>query len=357
MPVNFFDTHTLIRSVEEITPVRRFLLDRYFPTNSASDVFATSDVLVEYKKGTKKAAPFVAPRKNGIAILREGYAMKRFTPSRIAPKRTLSIDELNKRGFGEALYSNLTPAQRQGVMIMNDLAELRDMNTRRKEEMAAQVMFTNACIMKEYVDDLGNYEEKEVRFYDEAQNPAVYTPSANWDTTEASGKQILNDLAAMAKMLTSRGLPATDVIVAPDVADIILNNEWLIKLMDNRRMEIGGIAPEELPSGATKIARFNCKGRWLDIISYDEEYEDTDGTIKPFVPAGEITVSAPGAGRTVYGSITQLEQADGQFHTYAGIDVPKYTADAISDLREIMLSTSPLCMPNNANPFIRAKVK
>lgn len=357
MPVNFFDTHTLLASVEEISPLRRFLLDRYFPTNTASDVFATSDVLVEYKKGTKKAAPFVAPRKNGIAVLRDGYSMKRFTPSHIAPKRTLSIDELNKRGFGEALYINLTPAQRQGVMIMNDLSELKDMNTRRKEEMAAQVMFTNACVMKEYVDDLGNYEEKEVRFYDEAQNPATYTPSANWSTSEASGKQIITDLAAMAKMLTSRGLPATDVIVAPDVADVILNNEWILKLMDNKRLEIGGIAPEELPSGATKIARLNCKGRMLDIISYDEEYEDVDGTIKPFVPAGSICVTAAAAGRTVYGSITQLEQADGEFHTYAGVDVPKYTSDATSNLREVMLTTAPLCMPNNANPFITAKVK
>lgn len=356
MALNLFSTIVLLASVQEIAAARSFLLDRYFPTNEASDVFTTTDVLVEYKKGTKTAAPFVAPRKNGIAVLREGYEMKRFSPSHIAPKRTLSIDELTKRGFGEALYSNLTPQQRQGVIIMKDLDELKQMNTRRKEEMAAQVMFTNACVMREYVDDLGNYEEKEVRFYDGVQNPATYTPSANWNTSEASGKQIINDFAAMIKMLTSRGLPATEAVVAPDVADVILNNEWIIKLMDNRRLEIGGINPEALPSGASKIARLNIKGRMLDILSYEEEYEEIGGTIRSYIPAGSVCVTAPAAGRCVYGAITQLEQADGEFHTYTGIDVPKFTSDANSNTRELMLSTAPLCMPMNANPFITAKV-
>lgn len=145
MAFNFYDTHTLLASVQQLPPLHSFLLDRYFPTNAASDVFATDDVLVEYRKGSKKAAPFVAPRKGGIAILREGYTMKRFTPAHIAPKRPLSIDDLKKRGFGEALYTNLTPAQRQGVIMLGDLDELRDMNTRRKEAMAAEVIFTNGC--------------------------------------------------------------------------------------------------------------------------------------------------------------------------------------------------------------------
>ena len=117
MAVNFFDTHTLLASVQLLPPLHTFLLDRYFPTNEASDIFSTDDVLVEYKKGNKMASPFVAPRKGGITILRDGYTMKQFTPSYIAPKRPLTLDELKKRRFGEALYRNLTPAQRQGAII------------------------------------------------------------------------------------------------------------------------------------------------------------------------------------------------------------------------------------------------
>ena len=355
MPYNPFDTHTLLASVEALAPLHSFLLDRYFPTNAARDIFATTDVLVEYKKGSKMAAPCVAPRKGGITILREGYTMKRFTPSYVAPKRPLTVDDLTKRGFGEALYTNLTPAQRQGVITLGDLDELRAMNVRRKEAMAAQVIFTNGCVMDEYVDDFNHFEEKEVRYYDGETNPAVYVPSAKWDTSEASGRQIINDLSAMISMLTSRGLPATEVLVAPDVADVILANEWIIKLLDNRNYNIGGIDPETLPSGVSKIARLNVKGRMIDVLCYEDTYTEVDGTVTPFIPAGKIAVGAPNAGRTLYGAITQLEQ-DGQFYTHKGENIPKYIADVAHNTREVTLATAPLCMPNNENPFITAEV-
>ena len=140
MAFNYYDTHHLLFSVRQLSPIHTFLLDRYFPTNAATDIFSTDDVLVEYQKGSKKAAPFVAPRKGGITILRDGYTMMRFTPSYIAPKRFLTIDDLKKRGFGEALYTQLTPEQRQGAIILGDLDNLRMMNIRRKEAMAAEVI-------------------------------------------------------------------------------------------------------------------------------------------------------------------------------------------------------------------------
>ncbi len=288
--------------------------------------------------------------------MRDGYTMRRFTPSYIAPRRSLTIDDLRRRGFGEALYSQLTPEQRQGVTMLGDLDELRAMNARRKEAMAAEVIFTNGCVMDEYVDDFHNFEEREVRFYDGDENPATYTPSEAWGTTEEKGKLMLADVAAMISMLTSRGLPATEVLVAPDVADIILSNEWILRLLDNRRYEIGGVDPSTLPNGATKIARLNVKGHMVDFLTYDDTYTDMDGEIKPFIPAGKIAVTAPAAGRTVYGAITQLEQTDGEFHTYPAINVPKYVSDAKANVREVTLSSAPLCMPNNENPFIVADV-
>ncbi len=356
MAYDIRNTHHLLASVQQLPPLHTFLLDRYFPTNEATDIFATDDIIVEYKKGAKKASPFVAPRKGGITILREGYTMKRFTPSYVAPKRTLTLDELTKRGFGEAMYTNLTPAQRQGVMITGDMDELRKMNKRRKEAMASQVIFTNGCVMDEYVDDLHNFEEREVRYYDGKENPAVYIPEENWSMTEESGRQMLHDVAAMSSELTSRGLPAVEILMAPDVADVFLNNAWIIKLLDVRNYQIGGVNPEELPTGAYKIARLNVKGKMIDFLCYEDTYTEVDGTVKPFIPKGCIAIGAPAAGRTVYGAITQMEQSDGEFHTYRGIDVPKYYGDAKHNVREVTLTTAPLCIPNDENPFITAKV-
>ena len=57
MAFDIFGTHTLLMGIEQVTPPRTFLRDRYFPTNEATDIFSTNDVLVEYKDGSKKLAP------------------------------------------------------------------------------------------------------------------------------------------------------------------------------------------------------------------------------------------------------------------------------------------------------------
>ena len=69
-----------------------------------------------------------------------------------------------------------------------------------------------------------------------------------------------------------------------------------------------------------------------------------------------IAVGAPAAGRTVYGAITQVEQSDGEFHTYAGRRVPKYVSSAEGNSRTLTISSRPLMIPNNKNPFIVADV-
>ena len=68
-----------------------------------------------------------------------------------------------------------------------------------------------------------------------------------------------------------------------------------------------------------------------------------------------IAVGAPAAGRTVTRNHSG-EQSDGEFHTYTGVDVPKYISDAAHNTRELTLSSAPLPMPNNECPFSVAKV-
>ena len=281
MPFNFYDTHTLLMAVQQLTPAATFLRDRYFPTNDASDIFATDDVLVEFRDGSKKLAPFVAPRKGGVTVLRAGYNMERYTPPFVAPRRVLTLDELRKRGFGEALYSQLTPEQRQQTLILRDADELGELITNREEAMAAETMLTNGCVMKHIADDVDKADEMEIRFYSEASNPATYTPTAKWDAT---GSKILKDLEAMIRMLTKRGLRASDLVCSPDVADTIINDAAVQKLLDNRRIEIGNVEPELLHDGAAIVARLNVLGRIISVISYDLTYTDAEGKDKLYIP-------------------------------------------------------------------------
>ena len=348
MALDIFATHTMLAAVQQINPLHTFLRDRYFPTNDSTDLFATEDVLVEYRDGSKKLAPFVAPRKGGVTVLREGYTMERYTPPYIAPKRSLTADDLKKKGFGEALFSNLTPAQRQGALMMKDFEEMDIMIARREEAMAAETLLTNGCIMKHIADDKAEGEEMSIQFYDGAENTAQYTPDKDWDAADAD---IIGDIYAVCEMLAAKGLGSSDLIVSPDVGTAILSNETILKLLDNRNINIGGVDPAELPNGVTKIARLNCKGHVVDVLQYSESYTNDAGENVNYITNGKAIVTAPGCGRTLYGAVTQVEQADGEFHTYTAKRVPKYYSDAKGNTRELYLTSCPLCIPNNKNAW------
>jgi len=353
MALNLFETYSLLMAVQQLTPVSTFLRDRYFPTNDTTDIFSTENVLVEYRDGSKKIAPFVAPRKGGVTILRNGYEMKQFKPPYIAPKRMITIDELNKRGFGEALLSNLTPEQRQNALLMKDADELGELISRREEAMAAETMLTNGCIMKHIADDASKEDEQEIRFYSEDTNPATYTADTKWDAT---GAKILDDIDGMRLMLSSKGLGATDLICSPDVADTIINDETIQKLLDIRNYNVGEVAPVALPNGVSLICRLNIKGKIITVYSYEETYTSDAGVDTLFIPSGKCILTAPGAGRTLYGAVSQIEQGGSDLITYAGRRVPKFLSDPKTNTRELYLSSRPLLIPNNKNPFIVADV-
>ena len=354
MPINFYETHTLLAAIEQLDPPVTFLRDRYFPTNNATDLFATDDVLIEYREGTKKLAPFVAPRKGGVTISRRGYHMERFAPPYIAPRRSLTSDELKRRGFGEALLTTLTPAQRQQTLILKDAEELGEMITRREEAMAAEILQTNGCVMKHIADDADKDDEMYIQFYEGDVNQAQYTPTDPWDWD--NNESIIDDMAQMIRMLTTRGLPATELLTAPDVGDAILRNPYIQKLLDLRNYEIVGVDPTLLPDGVARLARINVRGRMIDILTYEESYTGDDCKETPFIKPGTAIMTAPGVGRTLYGAVTQVEQRDGEFHTYQGRRVPKYLSNADGNTRTLTITSCPLPIVNNKNPFVTASV-
>lgn len=351
MDLDLTKTHTLLAAYEAIPKVPAFLKDRYFPTNAMTDVFNTDDVLVDYRDGSKKAAPFVVPTVGGKIIDRSAFTTDRYTPPLIAPQRTLSIDDLKKRGFGEAIFNNVAPADREALITLRDLRELDEMTTRREEIMAAETLINSKCVMKQW--DGSNYDTTETfQFYSGGSNPYQYTPAKVWDTSEGV---ILQDLNQMVLMLTRKGLPAEELVVSGDVADAIINNTAIQKLLDNNRMNLGGIAPLELPEGAAHIGTLNVFGKMIKIISYVETYENDEGTVTPYIPDGTVILTAPGAGRGLYGAVTQLEY-DGAFYSYTGRRVPKYLPDPKTNVRTMTLSSCPILIPKNKGAWISAKV-
>lgn len=352
--INLYTTHTMVAAMNLKPPKPTFLRDRYFPSTD-KNIFATEEVLVEYKdEEQRKMAPAVVPLKGGIPVPRRGYRTDRITPPYIAPERPLTIDDLNRKQFGETLFSQRKPSEREASILAEDLKDMNDLIDAREEWMAAKTLFENGYAMKQYADKYGEgvYEEFEIRFYDEEQNPAVFIPARAWDS---KGDGFLDDIFAMAQTLKKRGLRAADLIIGQEVAAILMKNEFLLKLLDNRSLQLAHIDPKEKPAGATSLGKVNVLGVWIEFIFYTEEIVDEDGVSRTLVPEGEVCLTAPAMGRTLYGMVTQLEK-DEHFHSYMAKRVPQVTSDIHGSTRTLTMKARPLTVPNFKNSAIKAKV-
>lgn len=348
--LNFFDTYTLMAVVEEIVPKQSFFRDRYFATED-DDVFQSDKVLMEYQKGDRRMAPFVSPRAGDIPMDRMGYHISELQPAFIAPSRILTVDDLRKRGFGEALYPGATKSQRAAKLQLKDMTAMDQRIGRREEWMAAQTMINNACTMQEYIDDHTQGETLYVKFFDNASEHR-YTVGVKWTTWEI----MKADVTAMCRMLTSRGLPAEDLVLGTEAAAQMLEIDGIEeKLNKNSGINIGAIN-ETLTKydGVVFMGRLNFGGNILNVFSVDETYEDETGTVQKYFPETAAMVTAPRCGHMMYGQVTQIDYGSTEFTDHAGTRVPKFILDQAHDVRKLRLASRPLAAPKNYCPYIYA---
>lgn len=351
--LDLFSTYVLQAITQEIVPEQSFFRDRYFPTGEG-DIFASDKVLTEYKDGDRKMAAFVAERVGDIPVDRTGYAIHEYTPAYIGLSRILTIDDLKKRGFGEALYANSTQAERAARLQLEDLADLDKRIARREEWMAAQTMINNACTMQTYIDDTTQGEQLHVQFYDNSSNHTYTISSSNrWDTQNGD---FFADVKAMCRLLSKRGLKAADLVLGTDAADAILNITKVQNLLDKNSGIIIGQIDQELSKydGVVYMGTLNFGGYKLNLISVDETYVDSSNQEQKYFPATSAMVTAPNCGHMMYGQITQIDYGSSEFTTHTGKRIPKFMLDQINDIRKIRLACRPLAAPKNYCPYIYA---
>ena len=318
--LNFFDTYTLMAVQRRAVPRQTFFRDRYFGTDDG-DIFNSDKVLTEYMDGDRKMAAFVGPRVGAIPMERMGYEIHEFEPAAIGVSRELSADDLTKRGFGEAIYANSSPAKRAARLVQNDLVDMDNRIIRTEEWMCAQTMLENGCTMQEMIDNQTKGEAKVVKFYNPGhENDHLYTVAHKW--SEDTG-DFFGDVPAMCRLLSKRGLRAVDLLLGAD--------------------------------GVTYGGTLNFRGYKLNLISVDETYVDTANAEQRYFPKTDALITAPACGHLMYGAITQINYGDTNHSTIAARRVPKFSIDQENDVRKMSLKTRPLAAPKNYIPWIRAK--
>lgn len=359
MPItlDILNTYYMMGLWEGLSPVCTFFRDRYFPTE-AGDIYAADKVLAEYQDGDHGMAPFMVERADPIAVARQGYEIHDYAPTCIKQSRPLTLDDLKKRGFGEAILSDSTEAERATRLVMGDLALLERRFTRTEELLCAQTMMNNGFTVNEMIDanTVGNVAT--VQYYDANKgNDGIYTVAAadQWATNSA-WSTIVATVRNMCRALSRRGLPHTDLIVGQAVADILLANTDFRNLVDrNSGIVIASPIVQQLTQydGVSLLGIVNFGGYNLNVIVVDEQYKALDGTYTNYFPAKSIMVTAPGCGHLMYAHITHIDE-QGEYTTIKGKRVPDLFVDRKRKSRELILESRPLAAPKNYSPWVYA---
>ena len=344
--VSIYKPRTMGRVIEKLPPVRTFFRNTFFKN---VETFNTKNVDVDFKKGSRKVAPFVSRIVGGEIVKNTGYYTKTYTPPLVAPEKMTTIDDLLKRQPGENPYSGKSPAERAITKMATDFVELRDMITRREELMCTQAIFTGQIpVIGKGVNEVIDFEF--------TNKESITDAKKKWT---AATSDPIGDLGRWHETVQKTGFVNCNIcVMGSDVAKAFINNEKVQKVLDIKNYALATIAPKQLPDGVTYIGTIHELG--LDLYKYNEWYLDdwTDAsnpTDKPLVPADTLALLSTNANYSMYyGAITLVDEKTDTFRTVEGSYVPDTWTKRKPARRFLSLSSAPLCVPHDVDSWFVA---
>lgn len=349
------DPVTLIHMREQAKPKPSFLIDHLMRT-AATDIVRTDTVYIDVKdRRGNKLAPFVATGHKSIE--RSGYKTHEIKPARIAPSRKISLADTNTRIWLEGIADPKSQEDRAMEISINDMNDLVEATRNTWELMIADLIQTGKYTFT-YVksDKNGDDESEDVTEVDWGKIIGAdnwkYTPGKSWGDAAANP---LADLCAMARMMRKQGVMPTTLLVGANVASALLQNEKVLKLLDNRRIEIGGINPRIVAQGGAIIGNLVLDGVNVAVVDYAGEYENARGETKPYIDPDNAVLVSEGGIRALFAAVTQIENCGENFVTRFDAMVPKFISDLENDTFKMMLTSRPAFAPQVLGTFVCAK--
>lgn len=348
------ETVKLIDTIKKLYPVAQFFKDRYFPDEKC---FYSEKALIEMQRGSRKVAPFVVPIANGIAMEKDGYTSEYIKAPYIAPKISITPEDLEKKAFGEDPRSGKSPASREKELEAEYIDTLRNMILRRHELMCAQIITTGEVIMRHYataqdVINGKNYKELVLRYFGKGGFQNKYKFSKKF--AEMTAQEKITELYKMARILKKKGVAVSDIVMTGDVSMLLMTDPDFLEFYNKRAVEMGTIKQSELPDGVSYNGTININGIVFNMFTYDNEYEDDNKEIKQMFPEGTIAMLQPNMGKTVYGQVTFV-QGQG-FKSYAQKIVPRLVASEDENVLTLYEFSRPVPYPTDPEGWLVANI-
>ncbi|MDU2063774.1 MAG: major capsid protein [Sporomusaceae bacterium] len=350
MALNLNQTQTLLGALERSFPPQTLFRDTFFPTPLT---FPTKTVLMDYRKGNRQLAPFVAQGGSGANVNRIGFVTKEYEPPMTAPERPLTVKDLEGRAFGENVFSTQTPEQRAALIVAQDMADLVAMNTRRMEWMCAQLMVYGSFTVTGTTDD-GKAQLIDTVTYSDWTQKLTLSGADLWSASTSDAYSHLEQ-ASQTVSRNSGMVPGVAIMSYKTKAAFLNNASIVSKLMIPSRdnMALMSLQPRITAPGVVRIGYI--EGLNLELWAYDGIYQDDAGNIQQYLPDGYVIVGVPGRGSQLFGAVTQLE-SDDVYRTYQGANVPKVWSEQGKDTRMLRVASKGVPKPEFVDDWFTLKV-
>jgi hypothetical protein len=150
---------------------------------------------------------------------------------------------------------------------------------------------------------------------------------------------------ARLQTIAASGISPNVALFGTAAKDAFINNESVQKLLDNRRYELGNVAPTIQDDAVVRFA--TVPG--LECYVYAEYFEDDMGVLFPMLPENLVMLLSTNVqNKIVYGAYTQLEDVKSKrYVTYQSARIPFVYGDEENGHLFYRLTSCPLPMPND----------
>jgi len=338
--LDLFTTATMLKAVEIMKPIPRFLGDMFCADDGVSD---DDRLFYDYRKGDQTGlAPFVVPGTGGVTINREPFEMRQVAFSRMAPQRIVTLDDISVRSFGENPIGGLTPAERSKRKVAEDLKVLRTVNQNRRNWMVREVLIKGKLEITRYTHE---GREKNASMIADFGFDNFYVPATKWDQ---SGARFEYDLEKFIETIMEEGGDVNMAVMGPGVFDTMLENDFYAKSLDMRNADLGELRTRYAGQG---LYFRGMTRNGIQMVTDVAKFRNDDGQMEYEVPYGCILLASTAKKpvKMKHGPITKVKGSDesARHETYVKKEVPFRIGDSDSDTITNRMVSCPTVIPDN----------
>jgi len=342
MAIDIFTPEILAKAVSVLPTPASFFKDTFFKTRNTNP---TTKVRVDFYKGKRRVAPYVSENTASGVTKKIGYATEDFETPLVKVKDVTTIGDIIKRGFGENLYSGITPQERAYKELLKTLKDFDNQIARREEIACAQAMLDGVVKVKgegvDYTIDFG--------FTNKA------TVTSLWDADGSTADPVA-DLKGFALQCMKNGYRKPNICVMERSAyDAFIKRCTELGYLNNIHFLNLLISPKVESENLTYCGHIKDVG--VDIYVYDEWYMDdwTNPLVpveKSIMPKGKIMLASTNVDFSIeYGALTFTNPDTRDFYSVEATRAADSWITKEPDGRILTLNSRPLPIPTEVDSW------